>query len=176
MIELPGDLNPRRAARSGTLAWRDAPVLPLWDTLVVALVVMLAVAATVMHGSPVRLASPESSAGPRVEPASAPRMRIGAAQDGPAADAEQLPMVTVAPVYPRVAQQQRIEGRCTVEYTIAATGAVQSVRARTCVPAGVFEQAAIEAARQFKYRPRIRGGAPVAVQGVRNEFVFALAR
>lgn len=89
-------------------------------------------------------------------------------------DSEFLPLVTVAPVYPREAQAAGTTGRCTVEFTVTATGATRDARAVDCEPQGVFEAAALAAARQFKYRPRTRGGEPVDVPGVRNEFVFSL--
>ena len=164
----------RHAPQRGALAWRDAPGWPLWDSFLVATIVLLAVAVTVLSAArqhdakqPAEIVRVAGGA----TPASVRRMTVGEVER---VDAEYLPLVTVAPVYPTTAQQQRIEGRCVVEYRIAATGAVQRVRARSCEPQGLFEQAAIDAARQFKYRPRIRAGVPVPVEGVRNEFQFTL--
>lgn len=85
-----------------------------------------------------------------------------------------LPLVTIAPEYPPAAEASRISGRCTVEFTVTAAGTTRDVRPVDCQPTGVFEAAAVAAARQFKYRPRERGGDPVEVPGVRNEFVFSL--
>ena len=38
----------------------------------------------------------------------------------------------------------------------------------------VFDRAAIAAAEQFKYQPRVQDGVAVDVHGVRNRFVFEL--
>ena len=156
-------------------ALREGPVLPAWrDAIVIGLVAALAASAgaerALLQGAP---AQPGALAAQSSR--DAPRMRVAGEADA-RRDGEYLPLVTVAAVYPASAQAQRIEGRCVVEYTIAATGATRDVRTRECAPAGVFERASIAAARQFKYRPRIRDGAPVAVTGVRNEFRFALGQ
>jgi TonB family protein len=147
-----------------------------WDVLAVPLVLVVVLAAWAQQAARSAAVATPRTGDEQAAAGAAPALRLAADAQAPVADAEYLPMVRVAPVYPAAAEQQRIEGRCTVEYTIAATGAVRDVRARACTPAGVFEQAAVEAARQFKYRPRVRAGRPVEVSGVRNEFQFALAQ
>ena len=97
-----------------------------------------------------------------------------AAASRSAPDAEYLPLVTVAAAYPAAAEAAGISGRCTVEFTVTASGTTNAVRALDCTPAGVFEASAVVAARAFKYRPRLRAGQPVEARGVRNEFVFSL--
>jgi protein TonB len=87
---------------------------------------------------------------------------------------EYLPLVTVAAAYPAAAEAAGITGRCTVEFTVTASGTTDAVRAVDCRPVGVFESSAVVAARAFKYRPRLRAGQPVEARGVRNEFVFSL--
>jgi len=43
-------------------------------------------------------------------------------------------------------------------------------------PEGVFNQAAMDAAKKFKYRPKTVGGEPVAVAGVRNIIRFEMEK
>lgn len=92
------------------------------------------------------------------------------------ADGEYLPMVKVAPMYPRRAQSQGIEGHCTVEYTVTQTGAVRDPVPVDCSPKGIFESASVSAASKFKYKPRVVNGEPVEVAGVQNRFTYQLER
>ncbi len=92
------------------------------------------------------------------------------------ADGEYLPMVKVAPMYPRRAQSQGIEGHCTVEYTVTQTGAVRDPVPVDCSPKGIFESASVKAASKFKYKPRVVNGEPVEVAGVQNRFTYQLER
>ena len=85
---------------------------------------------------------------------------------------EYLPIVKVAPVYPRRAATRGISGYCTVEYTVTKTGSVSNPVAVDCVPEGVFEFSSIKAAEQFKYAPRVVNGEPVEVTGVTNKFTY----
>lgn len=101
-----------------------------------------------------------------------PAWPVAASRSAP--DVEYLPLVTVAAAYPAAAEAAGITGRCTVEFTVTASGTTDAVRAVDCRPVGVFESSAVVAARAFKYRPRLRAGQPVEARGVRNEFVFSL--
>jgi protein TonB len=91
-------------------------------------------------------------------------------------DGEFLPIVKVAPMYPRRANSRGIEGYCTVEYTVTKSGAIRDPRAVDCQPAGYFERSSIKAALKFKYKPRVIDGQPVDVDGVRNRFTFELEK
>ncbi|HEY9036741.1 MAG TPA: TonB family protein [Pseudomonadales bacterium] len=92
------------------------------------------------------------------------------------ADGEYLPMVKVAPMYPRRAQTQGIEGYCTVEYTVTQTGAVRDPVPVDCQPKGIFESASVSAASKFKYKPRVVNGEPTEVAGVQNKFTYQLEK
>ena len=89
-------------------------------------------------------------------------------------DGEYLPIVKVAPVYPRRAQTRGIQGYCTVEYTVTKTGGIRDPQPVDCNPKGVFERASVDAAMKFKYKPRIVDGAPIEVAGVQNRFTYQL--
>jgi len=89
-------------------------------------------------------------------------------------DGEYLPIVKVAPIYPRRAQTRGISGYCIVEYTVTTSGAIRDPVAVDCEPAGVFEKASVKAATKFKYKPRVVDGEAIEVAGVQNKFTYTL--
>jgi protein TonB len=89
-------------------------------------------------------------------------------------DGEYLPIVKVAPVYPTRALQRRLEGYVVVEFVVTASGNVRDVVVVESSEA-LFEQAAIDAAMKFRYKPRVVDGEPVAVAGVQNRITFKLS-
>lgn len=95
---------------------------------------------------------------------------------GTGTDGEYLPMVKVAPVYPPRAMQRGLEGWVLVEFTVTASGTVRDVVAIDADPKGVFDEAAIDAAQKFRYKPRVVSGKPVDVSGVQNVIRFELEK
>ena len=91
-----------------------------------------------------------------------------------AGDGEYLPIVKVAPIYPRRAQTRGITGYCIVEYTVTKSGSIRDPRPVDCDPSGVFERASVKAAGKFKYKPRVVDGEPIEVAGVQNKFTYEL--
>ncbi|QJR80288.1 energy transducer TonB [Alteromonas pelagimontana] len=89
-------------------------------------------------------------------------------------DGEYLPIVKVAPVYPRRALQRGIEGFVIVEFTVTKQGAVRDPIVVEANPEGIFEQAAMDAALKFKYKPRVVNGEPTEVSGVQNRITFQI--
>jgi len=89
-------------------------------------------------------------------------------------DGEYLPIVKVAPIYPRRAQTRGITGYCIVEYTVTASGAIRDPQPVDCQPEGVFESASVKAALKFKYKPRVVDGQAIEVAGVQNKFTYEL--
>ena len=89
-------------------------------------------------------------------------------------DGEYLPIVKVAPIYPRRAQTRGISGYCIVEYTVTKTGSIRDPFAVDCQPSGIFESASVKAALKFKYKPRVVDGEPIEVAGVQNKFTYEL--
>ncbi|MBL6823596.1 MAG: TonB family protein [Luminiphilus sp.] len=92
-------------------------------------------------------------------------------------DGEYLPIVKVAPIYPRRAQTRGISGFCIVTYTVTTTGAIRDpyVENETdCSPKGMFELASLKAALKFKYKPRVVDGEAIEVAGVQNKFTYEL--
>lgn len=89
-------------------------------------------------------------------------------------DGEYLPIVKVAPVYPRRAQQRGIEGYVIVEFTVTKLGTVSNPVVIEAEPEGIFEEAAKEAALKFKYKPRVINGEETEVAGVQNRITFKM--
>ncbi len=89
-------------------------------------------------------------------------------------DGEYLPIVKVAPIYPRRAQSRGITGYCIVEYTVTTSGAIRDPKAVDCQPAGIFENESVKASLKFKYKPRVVDGVAIEVGGVQNKFTYEL--
>ena len=93
---------------------------------------------------------------------------------GFSSDGEYLPIVKVAPIYPRRAQTRGIEGYVLLEFIVTSTGAVRNPVVIEAKPPGIFDRAAVQAALKFKYKPKVVNGEPVEVAGVRNLIKFEL--
>ena len=93
-----------------------------------------------------------------------------------ASDGEYLPIVKVAPIYPRRAQSRGLEGYCIIEYTVTKSGSIRDPVAIDCQPSGIFERASLKASLKFKYKPRVVDGEPIEVAGVQNKFTYELEK
>jgi TonB family protein len=71
---------------------------------------------------------------------------------------------TVQPLYPLKAENSKLEGWVDVEFTVAETGKVKDVSVRTASSPGVFEEAAVKAVSQWRYKPVVRDGKSVPVR------------
>lgn len=91
-----------------------------------------------------------------------------------AAEGDYLPIVKVAPNYPRRAQTRGIEGYVILEFTVTRTGRVADPRVIEAEPPGIFDHAAIDAVKKFKYKPRVVDGEPIDVPGVKHRITFRL--
>jgi periplasmic protein TonB len=67
----------------------------------------------------------------------------------------------VAPRYPLVAQQTKVQGVVILEAVISESGLVQSVRVLLSKP--LLDEAAVEAVRQWRFTPTLLNGQPVPV-------------
>ena len=90
------------------------------------------------------------------------------------ADGDYLPIVKVAPIYPKRALARKLEGYVVVEFTVTTRGTTKDIKVVEARPTVIFNQAAIQAAEKFKYKPRVVDGKPVEVHGVRNKIAFKL--
>jgi TonB family protein len=68
----------------------------------------------------------------------------------------------VPPVYPRDAERQKISGWVDVEFTVAADGSTQDLVVRGAEPRQMFDQAAVDAVKRWRFEPIMRNGAAVA--------------
>jgi TonB family protein len=67
----------------------------------------------------------------------------------------------VDPVYPRIAQQAKVQGTVILEARIGTDGSVQDVRVLKTI--ALLTEAAVEAVRQWRYTPTLLNGEPVEV-------------
>ena len=88
-------------------------------------------------------------------------------------DGDYLPIVKVAPIYPRRAQTRGLEGQCLIEFTVTTTGTVKDAFAVECT-SSLFQKASVNAASKFKYKPRVVDSVPVEVTGVQHIITFKL--
>ena len=70
----------------------------------------------------------------------------------------------IAPAYPDAARRRSQEGTLRAMLKIDDLGRVQSVEVVEAQPPGVFEEAALEALRQARFRPAMKDGRPVRFQ------------
>jgi TonB family protein len=100
---------------------------------------------------------------------------LGAARlrDAESDEGDYLPLYKPSPRYPAEAAAQRREGSVILEFTVSERGKTEGVTVISSTDT-IFEQAALEAATQFVYLPRVVSGVPVEVPGVRNKITFVL--
>ncbi len=75
------------------------------------------------------------------------------------------------PVYPAIAKAARISGTVVIHATISKTGTIENLQVIDGPP--MLRQNAIEAVRQWRYRPYLLNGEPVEVDTTVN-VVFSL--
>ena len=91
-----------------------------------------------------------------------------------------IPTYTVAPVYPEQAFAEQafaagLDGVVTLDFAVTKDGSTADVTA-VASTSPVFEQAAVDALRQWRYAPVIVNDRPVAVRGVRTVIRFQIVR
>ena len=91
------------------------------------------------------------------------------------ADGNFLPIVTVAPEYPRRMASRGIEGWVLLAFTVDELGRVVDPRVVDAQPQSGFNKAALNAITRFKFKPQVVDGTAIAVPGVQQRIVFQLA-
>jgi len=106
---------------------------------------------------------------------SAPRVDhdVSLGRDGFFSDGEYMPIVQVAPQYPRRAAERGLEGYVTLEFVVTRQGTVRDPVVIES-SSSIFDRAAKDAVMRFRYRPRVIDGEPVEVPGVRFRITFQL--
>lgn len=85
------------------------------------------------------------------------------------------PRARPQPRYPAAARREGIEGFVTVRISIDARGTVQAANVVRSQPQGVFDRAALEAVRRYRFEPARRGEQAVASE-LQQTIRFELAR
>ena len=89
------------------------------------------------------------------------------------AEGDYLPIVKVAPMYPRRAQSRGLEGHCDLQFTVTPLGTTAEVSVIECT-SSLFERASVQALLKFKYKPRVVNGTAIAVPGLRHRITFQI--
>jgi|SRR5215475_5365449 len=89
-------------------------------------------------------------------------------------DRDAVPLVRIDPDYPMQARQRGIEGWVVVEFTITTAGTVKDPVVVASEPGTVFDRAAINAVRKWKYNPKIQDGKAVERPGVKVRLDFEM--
>lgn len=77
-----------------------------------------------------------------------------------------VPLVRVQPTYPMRAASRRIEGWVKIEFTVTASGGVANPSVAGSSPPGIFDDAALDAIKKWKFKQKIVDGSPVAQRAV----------
>ncbi len=89
-------------------------------------------------------------------------------------DRDAVPQVRIQPDYPIQARQKKIEGWVDVQFTVGADGGVRNPVVIAAEPRTIFDRAAIQAVKGWKYNPRIQDGKPVERRDLRVRIRFKL--
>jgi len=91
-------------------------------------------------------------------------------------DRDVIPLVRIAPDYPRRAASRGIEGWVQVQFTITPTGTVKDAVVVDANPKKTFDEAALKAIARWRYNPRVEGGVAVERVGVQTIIRFELEK
>jgi len=89
-------------------------------------------------------------------------------------DRDAVPLVRIDPDYPMQARQRGIEGWVVVEFTVSTAGTVKDAEVVASEPGNVFDRAALNAVRKWKYNPKMQDGKPVERSGVKVRLDFEM--
>lgn len=99
----------------------------------------------------------------------------GAATDiGPPPEQDASPVVRMEPKYPMEAARNGLEGWVELSFSIDTTGQVTDVKVIQSEPRRVFDQAAMQALKRWKYRPKVIDGQAIVQSGLAVRLDFNL--
>jgi periplasmic protein TonB len=101
---------------------------------------------------------------------------LGAAQLAIAGgtDRDAVPQVRIQPDYPIQARQKGIEGWVDVKFDVGADGSVRNPVVVDADPRQIFDRAAVQAVKGWKYSPKIEDGRAVERRGLKVRIRFKL--
>tara|TARA_Y100000817_G_scaffold280575_1_gene244652 strand:+ start:681 stop:1427 length:747 start_codon:yes stop_codon:yes gene_type:complete len=103
-----------------------------------------------------------------------PNLNFKRRRSGVFMDGSYVPIFQVPPQYPRRAAERGIEGCVVLKYVVTEVGSVRDPEVIQSIPQGIFDRAAVRAALRYKYKPLIRDGNAVEVEGVTQRITFVL--
>lgn len=77
-----------------------------------------------------------------------------------------VPLVRVKPKYPMRAASRHIEGWVKIEFTVTTTGTVANAKVVDAKPPGIFDDAALDAIKKWKFKQKIVNGNAVTQRAV----------
>jgi protein TonB len=89
-------------------------------------------------------------------------------------DRAAVPQVRIQPDYPIQARQKGIEGWVEVKFTVSTDGSVRNPVVVNAQPKKIFDRAALQAVKGWKYNPKIEDGKPVEQHGIKVRLTFRL--
>lgn len=88
-------------------------------------------------------------------------------------DEKPRPLTPLRPIYPPQARMRKLEGLVVVEFIVSPDGSVRNAEVVSSRPGDVFNKAALQAVRRWRFSPGTKGGKPVAAR-VRQKVEFRL--
>lgn len=85
------------------------------------------------------------------------------------------PLVKIAPRYPLRALERGDEGYVVLEFDVDELGFVHNPKIIDGKKTRLFGEAAIDAAKKFRYAPAFKDGEAVVTRGVKNKIIFRMA-
>lgn len=124
--------------------------------------VLTAPAATPSTASPTAVIPAEKPSSGVVGPAPAPGSKLPQRVRVSQGVTQKMKISDVAPIYPTEAKQAGIQGLVVLGAVIGKDGTVQSLKVLNS-PSPALSQAAMDAVKQWKYRPYVLNGTPIEV-------------
>jgi protein TonB len=89
-------------------------------------------------------------------------------------DTEAVPVVRIDPIYPPLAAQRNLEGWVSIKFDIGPSGNVLNPKVIGADPPRIFDDAAINAVKKWKYKPQVKDGKPTTTKNQTVRITFKL--
>ena len=103
-------------------------------------------------------------------------MQGGLNLGGAPSDTEAVPIVRINPIYPPIAAQRELEGWVLLKFDIGPSGNVLNPKVIDAEPKRIFDDAAINAVKKWKYKGQVLDGKPITTKGVTVRLTFELEK